>query len=78
MEPSMPRVGFRVTEEEKEILKQQKEKLNITWKQAMIRGLAVGPTPIEQAGLPDPIKDATAAAMRDDDFLQELEEAQDE
>jgi len=74
----MREIKFRVTDEEFEVMSAQKDELGLTWKQAMVRGLAVGPTPIEKAGLPDPIKDATAAAMRDDDFLQELEEAQDE
>jgi len=72
----MVEVKFRVSEEEYEVLVEQKDKLGLTWEQAMTRGLAVGATPIEQAGLPDPIKDATAAAMRDDEFLQELQEAQ--
>ena len=72
----MVEVKFRVSEEEYEVLVEQKEKLGLTWEQAMTRGLAVGATPIEQAGLPDFVKDATVTAMRDDQFLQELQDAQ--
>jgi hypothetical protein len=72
----MVEVKFRVSEEEYQVLVEQKEKLGLTWEQAMTRGLAIGATPIEQAGLPDFVKNATAAAMRDDEFLQELQEAQ--
>jgi len=74
----MARIGFRVTDEEREVMVEQKEKLELTWQQAMIRGLAVGHTPIEKAGLPDPVKQATASAMRDDEFLRDLQEAQEE
>ena len=72
----MVEVKFRISEEEYEVLVEQKEKLGLTWEQAMVRGLAVGATPIEQAGLPDFVKDATGTAMRDDQFLQELQDAQ--
>jgi hypothetical protein len=74
----MARIGFRVTDEEKEVMVEQKEKLGLTWQQAMIRGLAIGPTPIEQAGLPDFVRNATASAMREDEFLRDLQEAQEE
>jgi len=74
----MREIKFRVTDEEYEVLSEQKNEFGLTWKQAMVRGLAVGPTPIEQAGLPDPFKDATVAAMQDNEFLEELDEAQDE
>jgi hypothetical protein len=74
----MVEVKFRVSEEEYEVLVEQKENLGLTWEQAMVRGLAVGPTPIEKAGLPDPVKQATAAAIREDEFLKKLQETTEE
>jgi hypothetical protein len=74
----MAEIKFRVSEDKIEVMRDQKSKLGLTWEQAMVRGLAVGPTPIEKAGLPDPVKEATAAAMRDDEFLEQLREASEE
>lgn len=61
-----------VSDEEYEILKSKKEELGLNWREALIRGLAVGPTPIEQLGFPDPLKDVSAAAARDEEFLKQI------
>jgi hypothetical protein len=70
----MPRVVVEVSEEEMEVLKAQKRRLSVTWEQAVIRGLAMGPTPLERTGLPDPIKEAAVGAMADREFVEELRE----
>jgi hypothetical protein len=70
----MPRVVVEVSDEEMEVLKAQKRRVAVTWEQALVRGLAMGPTPVERAGLPDPIKEATLAAVSDREFVEELRE----
>jgi hypothetical protein len=72
----MPDIRFKVSEAEKEVLKNQKDALGVTWKEALLRGLAMGPTQVEKMGLPNPIKEAAVADMRDNEFLEELREAQ--
>jgi len=70
----MPRIAVDTTQERYEILKEQKEELGLTWEEALIRGLSVGPTPLEKLGFPDPLADVAQAPARDEEFLRDLED----